>query len=164
LAEKTSAREFRLRDWQGLLNEWVESDRFPKRTRTTLYAGFLGPPQELAQRLQQWAKTERVPLAFTQWIAAWIRHPYTEPVICAAYVARLPNPATLEGLGLRSVTEGGKLWLHVPDDEGILDETQSRKNLTLVSDAQIYLDLQRTGLRGPDAAAALREWEGFCRP
>ncbi|MCX6858373.1 MAG: hypothetical protein NTV80_26135 [Verrucomicrobia bacterium] len=162
--EKTSAREFRLRDWHGLLDEWVESDRFPKRTRTTLYAGFFGPPQELLQRLQQWAKTQSVPLAFTQWIAAWARHPYTEPVVCSAYVARLPAAATLEQLGLRSVTEGGKLWLHVPDDDGVLTETQTCNNLTLVSDAQIYLDLKRTGLRGPDAAAALREWEGFCRP
>jgi hypothetical protein len=163
-AEKTSAREFRLRDWRGLLDEWVESDRFPKRTRTTLYAGFFGLPQELPQRLQQWAGAEKIPLAFTQWIAAWARHPYTEPVVCSAYVARLPDVATLEQLGLRSVTEGGKLWLHVPDDEGILTETQTCNNLTLVSDAQIYLDLQRTGLRGPDAAATLREWEGFCRP
>lgn len=163
-AEKTSAREFRLRDWHGLLGEWVESDRFPKRTSTTLYAGFFGPPLELAERLQQWAKAEKAPLAFTQWIAAWTRHPYTEPVVCSAYVTRPPDAATLEQLGLRAVTEGGKLWLHVPDDEGILTETQTCNNLTLVSDAQIYLDLQRTGLRGPDAAAALREWEGFCRP
>jgi hypothetical protein len=162
--EKTSAREFRLRDWHGLLDEWVESDRLRKRTRTTLYAGFFGPPQDLPQRLQQWAKAESVPLAFTQWIAAWTRYTYTEPVVCSAYVARLPDAANLELLGLRSVTEGGKLWLHVPDDEGILTETQTCNNLTLVSDAQIYLDLQRTGLRGPDAAAALREWEGFCRP
>ncbi len=162
--EKTSAREFRLRDWHGLLDEWVKSDRFTKRTRTALYAGFFGPPQELAHRVHQWAKTENVPLAFTQWIAAWVRHPYTEPVVCSAYVSRLPDAATLEQLGLRSVTEGGKLWLHVADDEGILTETQTSNNLTLVSDAQIYLDLQSTGLRGPDAAAALREWEGFCRP
>jgi hypothetical protein len=163
-AEKTSAREFRLRDWNGLLDEWAESDRFPKRTRTILYAGFLGPPQELAQHLQQWAGAENVPLAFTQWTAAWVRHPYTEPVVCSAYVDRLPDAAALDQLGLRSVTEGGKLWLHVPDDEGILAETQTRSGQTLVSDAQIYLDLQRTGLRGPEAAAALREWEGFCRP
>lgn len=161
--EKTSAREFRLRDWHGLLNEWVESDHFPKRTRTTAYAGFFGPPQELAHRLQQWAKTESVPLAFTQWTAAWTRHPYTEPVVCSAYVERLPDAATQEQLGLRPVTEGGKLWLYVPDDEGILTETQTRSGLTLVTDAQIYLDFKRTGLRGPDAAAALREWEGFCR-
>lgn len=162
--EKTSAREFRLRDWNGLLNEWVESDHFSKRTRTTAYAGFFGPPQELAQRLQQWAGAEKVPLAFTQWTAAWARHPYTEPAVSSAYVERLPDAATLEQLGLRPVTEGGKLWLHVPDDEGILTETQTRGSLTLVTDAQIYLDLKRTGLRGPEAAEALREWEGFCRP
>ena len=163
-AQKTSAREFRLRDWHGLLNEWVESDHFAKRTRTTAYAGFFGPPQELAQRLQQWAGAETVPLAFTQWTAAWARHPYTEPAVCSAYLERLPDAATLEQLGLRPVTEGGKLWLHVPDDGGILTETQTRSGLTLVTDAQIYLDLKRTGLRGPEAAAALREWEGFCRP
>jgi hypothetical protein len=57
-----------------------------------------------------------------------------------------------------------KLWLHLPDDPGIFTETQSRGELTLTTDAQIYLDLQSTGLRGPDAAAALLEWDGFCRP
>ncbi len=162
--EKTSAREFRLRDWHGLLNEWVESDHLRKRTRTTVYAGFFGLPHELAHRLEQWASAEKVPLAFTQWIAAWTRHPYTEPAVCSAYIERLPDAATLEQIGLRQVTEGGKLWLHVPDDEGILTETQTRSGLTLVTDAQIYLDLKRTGLRGPEAAATLREWEGFCRP
>lgn len=163
-AEKVTAWQFRLRDWQGLLDEWADSDRFPKRTRTTLYACFLGSPQELSQNLQQWARDEKVPFALTQWIAAWVRHPYTEPVICSAYVARLPDASTLKTLGLRPVTEGGKLWLHVPDDEGVLSEIQTCKDLTLVTDAQIYLDLQRTGLRGPDAAAALREWKGFCLP
>lgn len=163
-AEKISGRAFRLRDWQGLLDEWLESDHFPKRTRTTAYAGFFGTPLELMHRLQQWAVAQKVPLAFTQWTAAWARHPYTEPAVSSAYIERLPDAASLEQLGLRSVTEGGKLWLHVPDDEGILAETQTRNGLTLVTDAQIYLDLKRTGLRGPEAAAALREWEGFCRP
>ena len=60
--------------------------------------------------------------------------------------------------------EGGKLQLHVPEDESILNERQTAHELTLATDAQIYLDLQRSGLRGPEAAAAMREWEGFCRP
>lgn len=162
--EKTSSREFRLRDHLALLDAWQESDHFTKRTRTTLYAGFIGAPSDLAHRLQKWALSEAVPIAFTQWIAAWVRHPYTEPVVCSAYVSRLPEPATLDQLGLRTVSEGGKLWLHVPDDEGILTETQTCGDLTLVTDAQIYIDLQRTGLRGPDAAAALRDWKGFCKP
>ena len=162
-AEKTSAREFRLSDWQGLLDEWAQNDRFAKRTRTTQYAGFFGPLPALAQHIQQWGAAEHVPLAFTQWIAAWIRHPFTEPVVCSAYVERLPDAAMLEALGLRPVAEGGKLWLHVPDDPGVLSETQKCGDLTLVSDAQIYLDLQRTGLRGPEAASALLEWAGFCK-
>lgn len=163
-AEKTSAREFRLLDTLPLLNAWADADQFPKRNRTTLYAGFLGSPVELANRLQEWARDEAVSIAFTQWLAAWIRHPFTEPVVASAYVSRLPDATALGKLGLRPVSEGGKLWLHLPDDEGPLSETQVRSGLTLATDAQIYLDLQRTGLRGPDAAAALREWNGFCRP
>ena len=163
-AEKISAREFRLRDPLALLEAWVEADRFTKRTRTTPYAGFIGSPSELANRLQDWAHREAVPVAFTQWIAAWTRHPFTEPVLCSAYVSRLPDAAMLDALGLRQVSDGGKLWLHVPDDEGLLSETQTRAGLTLATDAQIYLDLQRTGLRGPEAAAALRESDRFCRP
>lgn len=77
-------------------------------------------------------------------------------------MSRLPDAADLDQLGLRPVTEG-KLWLHLPDDEGLLTETQNAGPLNLATDAQIYLDLQRSGLRGPDAATALREWEGFCR-
>ncbi len=163
-AEKTSAREFRLHDPLSLLDAWVDSDQFARRNRTNRYGGFIGSPVELAQRVQEWAVSKGVNIAFTQWIAAWQRHPYTEPVVTSAYVSRLPDAADLDQLGLRPVTEGGKLWLHVPDDEGLLTETQASGPLNLATDAQIYLDLQRTGLRGPDAATALREWEGFCRP
>ncbi len=162
--KKITAREFHLRDWLGLLDFWADSDRFPKRVRSTLYAGFFGSPQELAHRLQKWAESEKVQLAFTQWSAAWTRHPYTEPSVCSAYIERPLGSVALDALGLRPVPDGGKLWLHTPDDGGLFNETQDRGGLTLVSDAQIYLDLQRTGLRGPDAASALREWEGFCRP
>jgi hypothetical protein len=54
--------------------------------------------------------------------------------------------------------------LHHPDDEGVLFEKQTVKGRALVTDAQIYLDLLKTGLRGPDQARALREWPGFLRP
>ena len=87
-----------------------------------------------------------------------IPNPSSPPLTC------LPGAVHLDQLGLRPVAEGGKLWLHVPDDEGLLTETQTAGPLNLATDAHIYLDLQRAGLRGPDAATALREWEGFCRP
>jgi hypothetical protein len=161
--EKQSPREFLVSNPLGLIDTWVKADDFQRRTTTSRYSAFGGSPIEIAHQLHAWAGEQAVSIAFTQWIAGWLRHPYTEPVVTSAYVSRLPDAATLERLGLRPVTEAGKVWLLVPDDEGMFLETQNIQDLPLASDAQIYLDLQGTGLRGPDQAAALRNWEGFCR-
>lgn len=161
--KKQSPREFRLRDSLGLIDAWVKADDFNRRTTVARYTTFGGNPVELAHQLKSWAGEQSVSLAFTQWIAGWLRHPYTEPVIVSAYVTRLPETSTLEKLGLRPVDDAGKVWFFIPDDEGVFLETKTINDLPLASDAQVYLDLQRTGLRGPDAATALRHWEGFCR-
>lgn len=161
--EKLNAREYRLQDLEGLLDEWCKSDKFSERNQTTFYSGSLVGITKVAPALQKWAVKAGVNIAFTQWIAAYQRCPYTEPAICSAYVERLPDKATLESIGLRQVPEGGTVWIHLPKDEGVFFETQSIRKLTLASDAQIYIDLKNTGLRGPDAAHALREWKGFCR-
>ncbi len=161
--EKLSAREYRISDFDGLLDAWSTEDKFQERCSTNYYAGPIGNLSKVADTLQEWSESENVPLAFTQWIAAFERHPYTEPAVCSAYVQRLPSSEELKSLGLRPVEEGGKVWLHVPKDEGVFLEKHPTENLNLASDAQIYIDLQNTGLRGPDAAQALREWEGFCR-
>lgn len=161
--EKQSPREFRLHDPLGLIDAWVKADDFNRRATLTRYTAFGGSPLEVARQLETWAREQSVSIAFTQWIAGWLRHPYTEPVVTSAYVARLPEAATLERLGLRPVNDAGKVWLYVPTDEGVFLETQTVQDLPLATDAQIYLDLQSTGLRGPDQAAALRNWEGFCR-
>lgn len=161
--EKQSAREFRIADHLGLINAWAKADEFNRRITHSRYTTFGGDPVEIAHKLQTWAREQSVPIVFTQWLAAWLRHPYTEPVITSAYVARLPEAAVLEQLGLRPVNDAGKVWLFVPTDEGVFLETQIVRELPLVTDAQIYLDLLGTGLRGPDAANALRHWEGFCR-
>jgi hypothetical protein len=161
--EKQSPREFRLSNPLGLVDAWVKADDFHRRTTTTRYTAFGGSSIEVAHQIHAWAREQSVPIAFTQWIAAWLRHPYTEPVVASAYVSRLPEVATLERLGFRTVADAGKVWLLVPDDEGVFLEIQETQGLPLASDAQIYLDLQRTGLRGPEQAAALRNWDGFCR-
>jgi hypothetical protein len=162
--EKKSSREFRLREPFPLLDAWAKADTFARRVRTIRYTVFATNLHGLARELHAWAQEQSVRIAFTQWLAAWLRQPYTEPVIASAYIDRLPEPAALQRLGLRPVEDAGKVWLHIPDEDGPLLETQLVQNLPLATDAQIYLDLQQTGLRGPDQAAALRNWEGFCRP
>jgi hypothetical protein len=161
---KQGTRRIRLADPLGLLDAWVKADDLNQRVSIARYTTLAGGPLEIARQLKDWAGAESVSLAFTQWIAGWLRHPYADPVIASAYVTHLPEPSTLRRLGLRPVTDAGKVCLLVPNDEGVFLETQRAQGLPLVTDAQIYLDLQHTGLRGPDQAAALRNWHGFCRP
>jgi hypothetical protein len=163
-AEKTGTRVFRAKDLHALLDAWAKADTFATRAKTTRYTGLSVDPFRTMGVLQEWAGKAQVRLAFTQWVAAWHRKPYTEPVVCSAYVSRLPIHEELETLGLREVGEAGKVWLHVPEDEGVFLETQQVGSFQAVTDAQVYIDLQGTPLRGPDAAKALREWEGFCHP
>jgi hypothetical protein len=161
--EKQTAREFRVSNPLDMIAAWAKADDLNRRTTIARYTTFGGNPLEVARQLQSWASEQSVSIAFTQWIAASLRHPYTDPVITSAYVARLPETTVLEGLGLRPVNDAGKVWLLLPDDEGLFWENQSVQDLTLATDAQIYIDLQNTGLRGPEQAVHLSNWEGFCR-
>jgi hypothetical protein len=102
-------------------------------------------------------------VVFTQWFAANLRHPYTIPPVVSAYVARFPTEQVERELRARQVTDGGTLWLVVPKDDGVFRETQRVGDFILTCDAQIYLDLLRAGLRGPEQAKALRAWDGFGR-
>jgi hypothetical protein len=146
-----------------LLDHWAKEDDFGRRTRTHCYSG-LGAPLELALKLKALLAEHSIAVAFTQWVAGWLRHPYTEPAIVSAYVPGPLQDALLETIGLRHVKEGGKVWLLVPDDEGVFLETQEAQGLPLVTDAQIYLDMIHSeAFRAQDQAKALREWEGFCR-
>ncbi len=166
LLKKVDARRFFVTTTSLLLDAWAEADDFPRRVSTHRYTALSAEPQNLARSLRNaLVHSPDAPLfAFTQWTAAWLRHPYTEPPVVSLYVSHLPNADVIKKLGLRPVSDAGRVWFHIPTDEGVFLERQIVETLPLATDAQIYLDLLNTGLRGPDQAQALREWEGFCRP
>lgn len=101
--------------------------------------------------------------AFTHRFAAPKRRPYADVPVGSAYVRHLPDSTFLEALVARVVPANGRLRLLVPDDEGAFQLRRNVSGLTLVSDVQIYLDVVHAGLRGDEAAAALRDWDEFCR-
>jgi DNA-binding MarR family transcriptional regulator len=145
----------------ALLEEWARRDIWPRRVVLQQYSILSPNLEKAARQLLTLLGSARV--AFTQWFAAQFRHPYTEPPVLSAYVDAWPTAETLQTLNTREVTTGGRLWLLRPQDEGVFQFTQTVEDLPLVSDAQIYLDLLQVGLRGPDQAKALRDWEGFRR-
>lgn len=149
---------------EKLLDAWVEGDDFSHRVATHRFHCLEQDAVKTAGKLRDLLNREELSFAFTQWIAAWLRHPYTEPPLVSLYVSNLPSPEALERMGFRPVTDGGRIWFHIPNDEGVFLETRPVEDLPLVSDAQIYVDLQNTGLRGPEQAQALRESPQFCQP
>lgn len=152
--------DWRLEAFDALLDAWAQSDRWHKRVQVKQYSVLESDLETLARKLISLTEGE---LAFTQWFAANRRHPYSDtPVISCYHRAWLTDPQ-LQALRAREVTDGGTLWVLVPNDEGVFQCGQDDEGVPLVSDAQIYIDLLPAGLRGPDQAAALRDWRGFCR-
>ena len=162
--KKADARRFHVASPSALLDAWAQADDFARRTTPYRFTALSADPLQLAKTVSVALARTKVRHAFTQWIAAWLRHPYTEPPVVSLYVSDLPSQGVLEQLGLQPVSDAGRVWFHVPADEGVFLETRDAQKLPLVADAQIYIDLLKTGLRGPEQAQALRDWPGFCIP
>ena len=144
----------------AVLDAWAAVDRWEDRTTVREYSLLVTDPAEIATRVHDFLSSARH--AFTQWIAAVQRHPYTTPPVTTVYVEEFPDEALLkEALLARRVHSGGRLRLVQSSDAGVLHPLQTAHGLPLVSDVQLYLDLLRAGLRGDEAAAELRRWPDF---
>jgi DNA-binding HxlR family transcriptional regulator len=155
-------RALRVSRGEALMEAWAARDDWGKRTTVRQYSLMESDPEAVARQLVKGFPTGETPV-FTQWFASNLRHPYTIPPVVSAYVARFPGEPFERTLRARQVGDGGTLWLVVPKDDGVFRETQRVGDFTLACDAQIYLDLLHAGLRGPEQAAALRQWKGFGR-
>jgi hypothetical protein len=153
-----SRGDWRLAAPDALLDAWAEADDWSKRGSLKQYASIQPKPNAMARALRD---LDAVPVAFTQWFAANLRHPHTTTQICSAYRARHLTPDEAGLAGFREVSGGGSLWIVVPRDDGVFQFGQEADGIPLVADVQIYLDLLQAGLRGPDQARVLREWSGF---
>lgn len=146
---------------EALLDAWERADDFSIRVTLRQYSTLEPDRRAIAHALV--ARTAGA-LAFTQWFAASLRHPYADVPVVTAYRTEFLTSADLRALNCREVMDGGRIWIAVPRDPGVFRHIQRVDDLPLASDAQIYLDLIHAGLRGPDQAKALREWSGFGRP
>jgi hypothetical protein len=162
LAHEWAAKEtggLRVTKPDAVLDAWSKVDDWGKRTRTHEYSVLVSDPVKLAEKLNKASQGEPV---FTQWFAGWLRHPHTTPAVVTAYVKKFPDEALLkEKLLARRVSANGGLRLVLPKDEGVFHPSQKVRGFELVSDAQIYLDLVRAGLRGEEQATELRKWPDF---
>ncbi len=145
----------------ALLDAWVAADDWSRRVEVREYSLLESEPAEIASRVHGFLGAGRH--AFTQWFGAFLRRPYALPVVTTVYVSEFPTDEALKAkLGARRVESGGGgLRLVRPKDEGVFSPAQILKGLPVVSDVQLYLDLQRAGLLGDEAAEELRKAPDF---
>ncbi|MFT5633178.1 MAG: DNA-binding MarR family transcriptional regulator [Rubritalea sp.] len=163
-ASREAAATYITAEFDQLLDEWVRNDDWKKRVKVYEYSVLSNDVDkiisdlDLALRAANFADN----VAFTQWSAAWKRRPHTTPPVVSAYLRR-QDKYLLAAVPGRPVDSGGNLWILIPKDEGVFQHSQTVDGVNLVSDVQIYLDLLQVGLRGPEQAKELREWEGFAK-
>jgi hypothetical protein len=144
----------------AMLDAWAAADRWEERTTVREYSVLINDPFEIAEKLRICLGNQRH--AFTQWIAAALRHPHVNVPVTTCYVDQFPDEDSLQKhLLARPVSGGGKLRLVIPRDDGVYRPMQVVQGLSLVSDAQIYIDVINAGLRGDEAATELRNWPDF---
>lgn len=144
----------------ALLDAWVKADDWAKRTEVREYSLLPHHPPEVAAQVAKLLEGKKH--AFTQWFGAFLRQPYTLPVLTTMYVEDFPDEEVLKKeLGARRVESGGRLRLVRPVDEGVFQCLQEIQGKKVVCDVQLYLDVIAAGLRGDEAASELRKAKDF---
>lgn len=165
LAEETKAG-IRIKDPDGILEQWVQEDSLHRRIEIREYSS-LGSPATLAESLAVFCGENRATIKegplFTLNFAAALRAPHNVANTVSAYLPEFPNDELLSSLHARSLPGGGgNLRIFVPDDYyGVGLGCRDVGGLRLVSDLQLYLDLQAGEPNGEEQADVLRQLEDF---
>ncbi len=166
--QKLLAKEWAVEEEKGLriskpdtlLDAWTVEDDWKKRTETREYSLLEYDPDKVATKLAGALGSKKH--ACTQWYGAFLRQPYTLPVLTTVYVENFPDEGLLKSeLHARRVNEGGRLRIVKPKDSGVFQCLQEIRGRQVVCDVQLYLDVIGAGLRGDEAALELREAEDF---
>ena len=98
-------------------------------------------------------------------VGAWLVAPYVRPVDVHLYVSARDMAEEIAGkLGLNPTPRGGNVKFVLPYDEGFFYGTRKVRDVKVVSNVQLYVDLYNFPTRGEEAASRLlelmlREWQ-----
>lgn len=157
-------REERLLDESGLavrpldpfllLDAWDDEYRFDRHDFVLGHAS--GSGIELARDVANRLREEEVKHAFTGLPAAWLLSHFAQFRLNSVYVDGDPREVA-DRIGLRVEGRGANVQLLAPDDVGVFKGERELDRITLVSPAQVYVDLRHLPERAPEAAGELRE-------
>ncbi len=151
---KGKRSRFRLSKPLDLLNKWAENYNYQKNSLKNFYS--LDSIEIIEKRLSEVCRRDQIQYAFTLTSGASRVAPFLRYKRIFSYVCE-PIERIVNELKLKEVTSGPNVTFLVPYDEGIFYKVQEIEGFKIVSDIQLYLDLQSYKERGEDAAEFLLE-------
>ncbi len=146
--------KFRLSSPEALLNKWAENYSYLSNKIKNYYS--LDDVKTIEGKLVEYFKAKQIPYAFTLTSGASLVAPSLRYKRVFVYVGGKIERAAQE-LGLKEVSSGPNVSLLEPYDEGAFYGVQEIGGVKVVSDIQLYLDLQSYKERGEEAARFILE-------
>jgi hypothetical protein len=150
-----SPGRLRARDPGLLLDAWREAYSFSKHEgRRGHVAARSG--DVLLRQLGDALAQRGVEHAATGLGAAWLLTRFAGFRIVTFYIAAPADEGWLREIGFASEPRGANVWLAVPNDAGVFQETSVRDGVRCVHPVQVFLDLKDHPERAEEAASRLR--------
>ena len=143
---------FRLREPATLLRDWAENYNYRKNNIQELYS--LKRVTDVENTLADYCNRKQIRCALTGFSGAARIEPAVRYKKAMVYVDLLTEDDFSE-MSLKPVKSGGNLLLFSPYDEGVFYRSFRVNEFQVVSEIQLYLDLQGFRGRGEEAAEAL---------
>jgi hypothetical protein len=146
-------KSFRLTDPQRLLNSWTQNYSFRNNESVDFYA-IEGT--QIERKIAAFCKMTGIDYGLALFSGANLVAPFVRYSRSFVYVGDKISEIAGQ-LGLKEVTSGPNITLLKPYDEGVFYGTREINGLDVVSDVQLYLDLQNYQGRGEEAAQDILE-------
>lgn len=134
-----------------LLDEWASQYSTKKKTIVGRYYLNIKPNENLLKKVYKLVLPYSP--AITGSAGASLVAPFADVYMVELYATKYMDKPD----GLISVNSGENIRVYQPYDEQIIDRTQSIKDITVVDNIQLYLDLISNPRRGREQAEFLRE-------
>lgn len=153
VAGKTRAA-FKLKDPAALLAEWTKVYSYKKNQRADYYS--FDETETIEELLAEYCRSRDIKYAFTITSGANLVAPFLRYKRVFAYIDGSFDTVTND-LGWSKVGSGANISLIEPYDEGVMSNLQDINDKKVVSNIQLYLDLQSYEQRGAEAADVIKK-------
>jgi len=153
--KQRKGKKFRLSNPEILLRKWSDNYSYLKNKIKNFYS--FDEVLTVEKKLAEYCNVKEIQYAFTltsgaNWVAPMLRYKRV-----FAYVTQDRIDEVAKELAFKEVSSGPNVSLLEPCDEGVFYGIQEIEGMKVVSDIQLYLDLQSYRERGEEAAEFLLE-------